>query len=176
MTFYELIRHRLRCITKPDQLIRVMKITMTLMTVFLLHASASLLAQKVTLESKNLSFYQVFKEIKKQTGYNIVWSSELLNEKESISVQFREIRLEEVLRNLFLNKQLSYVIKNKTIVIQHIGKKNVLPINLADTLKTISGKVTDVKGVFLPGISISVRGGGGGSTSANDGSYSIKVS
>jgi len=175
MTFYDLIRHRLRNAAMPDQLIRVMKITMALMTVLFLHASASLHAQKITMEKNNASFYQVFREIKKQTGYNIVWSPEKFDEQRALSVSFKDTSLEEVLRFLFKDKQMSYVIRDKTIVIQSVAKNTAVPTIMADTLKTLSGKVTDIKGLPMPGISIKVKGGGSSSTTGNDGVYSIRV-
>lgn len=173
MTFYELIRHRWRCATCPDQILRVMKLTVILLTVFFTHASANLLAQKVTLQQSRVSLNAVFKEIRKQTSYNVVWPSASFNEQDRIDVSFKDTPLNEVLATILHHKGLGYAIRNKTIVL--FTNKSPESIQQADTTKIITGKVTDAAGLPLPGISVKLKGSTTAATSNQEGMYSIRV-
>jgi TonB-linked SusC/RagA family outer membrane protein len=173
MTIYELIRHRLRSAAMPDQLIRVMKLTFIFMIAFMLNASASLKAQHVTLERNSVSFAQVFKEIRKQTGYNVLWPSERFDDQQLINVSFNNTPLDELLRSIFKNQNVGFIIRSKTIVLSAIQRAQENAS--ADTVKLVSGRVTDIKGDGIPGITIRVKGGNSGTSSAADGVYSIKV-
>lgn len=172
MTFYELIRH-MRSAVVPGQLIRVMKLTIILMIVFFFNASALVKAQKITYTKNSTTVSQVFKEIKKQTGYNVFWPSEKFDAEKLVSVSFDNSSLDDVLKYLLIDKSLSYVIKAQTIVI--FPTKHELSEQLADTLKLITGEVTDSKGEPLPGIGIKYKQGNITTTSNGEGKYGIKL-
>lgn len=174
MTFYEFIKHR-TCSVSWLHLYRSMKITIIFILFFLFNASASLKAQRLTIKKGYLTLPQVFKEIRKQTLYNVIWSPEKIDEKTAIGVSFQDAALEEVLRSVLHTQSLDYVIKNKTIVIHYSKKQPVVGNGIADTVKVVTGKVTDVRGMAIPGISIKIKNGNNAVTTNTDGHYSIKV-
>lgn len=174
MTFYDLIRQRPLAVAMPDQLIRVMKLTLILVIVFLLSANAAVKSQYITLESNHISYAGIFKEIRKQTGYNVVWSSEKFDDLRSLKVSFKATPLQDALRLIFKSQDLSYTIKSKTIVI-NVPEKTSLPAIQQDTLQNITGKVTDVKGLPLIGITIRIKGGAAVATTNSDGAFSLKA-
>jgi len=57
------------CCRLSTKTIRIMRMMIILLTVTFLHASAGTVAQTVTLSVKNAPLEEVFKEIKKQSGY-----------------------------------------------------------------------------------------------------------
>jgi TonB-linked SusC/RagA family outer membrane protein len=142
------------------QFILVMKLTTVLMIAAILQVSAATtLAQKLTLKKNGITITQVFKEIREQTGYNVLWDPNQLKANEKINADFKDTPLEEVMDACLSGKRLSYAIDEKTIVI-----KEKEP-NLLDKLKsalnipiTISGKVLDETGQPMPGVTVKEKG------------------
>nr|WP_198160632.1 SusC/RagA family TonB-linked outer membrane protein [Pedobacter panaciterrae] len=151
-----------------------MKLIVFLMTFILSNAAASVLAQRVTMNKNNASLNQVFKEIRKQTGFNVVWAPEKMDEQTTINVSFKDTPLSEVLKTILASQNLDYSIKNKTIVI-HSEKQLPLETKTADTTRLITGRVTDSNGAPIPGAGIRVKNSPTTVTSNNDGNYSIRV-
>jgi hypothetical protein len=60
---------------RVPKLLLMMKLTILLLTVTMLQVSASTFAQKLNLTQKNVTLKQVFKAIKKQTGYDVLYQS-----------------------------------------------------------------------------------------------------
>ncbi|EDM37763.1 putative outer membrane protein [Pedobacter sp. BAL39] len=145
------------------------------MTVFFLNASAFVKAQKITYIRNGTTVSQVFKEIKKQTGYNVFWPSEKFDAERKVSVSFSQSSLDDVLRYLLRDRALSYDIKAQTIVIFAAKPESTSQVQSADTLKVITGKVTDIKGAALPGIGIKYKEGNIATTTNGEGQYTIKV-
>jgi TonB-dependent starch-binding outer membrane protein SusC len=133
----------------------VMKITTFLLFAAFMQVSASGLAQRLTLVQKDATLKQIFKEINKQTGYNIYWSDSQLNSDQKVNVNFKDTPLLGVLDKCLENTQLTYTVENKTVVIKEKGPtvldkiKAVLSIPI-----TVTGKVTDSLGTPLIGASI----------------------
>jgi len=73
------------------------KLTSLLMLAFLVQASASIRAQNISLTGKNISIKSVFKEIRKQTGYNVLWEQDKLKTNRTIDAKFKNTPLNEVM-------------------------------------------------------------------------------
>ncbi len=165
----------------------IMKLTTILIIATLLQVSASGLAQKLTYSKKNVALIQVFKEIQRQTGYNVVYSVRKLNDAKIINVNFKNAGFEEVLKKCLEGQPLIYTIEEKTIVIRE--KENSFLDKIIEHLKVdvqdkeaghlkavqVKGRVTDDKGEPLPGVSIAIKGTKIGTTTDNNGSYSVSA-
>lgn len=148
------------------------KLTILIITVCFVHVSAIGHAQRITLSQKNTTLKQVFKEIRKQTGLNIVWPPEKFNDESKINIAVKNDLLSDVLDRILSVRGLVYTLKHKTIVIQ----PNPMSVqDLTDTLKTVTGKVVDAKGIALPGIGIKHRETKVTTTTNAAGIYAIKV-
>lgn len=128
------------------------------MTVSLLQVSAAGFAQRVTLSGKQLSLEQVFKEITKQTGYQVFYADKNIDAKKMLQVNFRNSALTEVMDKCLDNQVLSYIIEDKSIVIR-VKEQSVLErvmsyINSID----VKGTVLDENGEPLPKATIKVKG------------------
>ncbi|WP_167353133.1 SusC/RagA family TonB-linked outer membrane protein [Pedobacter steynii] len=128
------------------------------MTVSLLQVSAAGFAQRVTLSGKQLSLEQVFKEITKQTGYQVFYADKNIDAKKMLQVNFRNSALTEVMDKCLDNQVLSYIIEDKSIVIrvkEHSVLERVMSyINSID----VKGTVLDENGEPLPKATIKVKG------------------
>lgn len=146
-----------------------MKLTLFLMTMALLEVSAKGHAQKITFSYKNTTLEQVFQEIRKQTGYNILCDAEIIQTKVE-NVQFRDETLEKVLQECLTVHLLTYTINRNTIIVKR--KPAETPVAGATQI-TVTGKVTDHKGEPLPGVSIKLKGTTKGVTTDSEGRYTI---
>jgi hypothetical protein len=72
MKFYLLFNSRKFATTST---FRVMKLTLIMLAVFFLQVSAAL-AQKVTLKKNNAQLVEIFKDIRQQTGYDFVFTTQ----------------------------------------------------------------------------------------------------
>jgi TonB-linked SusC/RagA family outer membrane protein len=94
-----------------------MRILTSIIFTLLLFTGVSAFAQKITYVKKEVTLAQLFKEIKKQTGFNVIWNEEKLNAEKSISVNFHDASLNEVMSKALTNPSLSFTITDKTIVV-----------------------------------------------------------
>jgi len=135
----------------------IMKITTLILFVGLMHASATVFSQKVTIKSKNTTLQKVFTQISKQTGYNLFWSSQSIEDLPKVDVELENTSMEDALNAVLKGTPLEYTINNKSVVIKlkpSAQKSLIAPLTIADI--TVTGTVRDSKGILLPGVSVSV--------------------
>ncbi|WP_159451812.1 SusC/RagA family TonB-linked outer membrane protein [Sphingobacterium psychroaquaticum] len=81
-------------------------------------------AQRITIYKHSIPLDELFREIKKQTSYDIVLSSSQINLNQLVDAYFKDESLETVLKSYFHPKTgFQYRIDNKSIVIQEKGVK-----------------------------------------------------
>jgi TonB-dependent SusC/RagA subfamily outer membrane receptor len=151
------------------QMLKVMKITAVLLLAACLQVSATGYSQKVTLDLQHVSLETVFKEIKKQSGYLFLYKTEELRKVGKVSVHVVNADIDEVLSQSLLATGFSYKIIDKTIVLNPNGA--VTPITLA--LVDVHGRVTDAGGAPLSGATVKVRGKKIGTTTDQQGAFSL---
>ena len=87
-----------------------MKLTAFILLVACLQVSAKGFTQTVTLSLKNVSLENAFKEIKKQTGYEFLYTDEMIHKAKPITISVSDVSLVEALNECFKNQPLSYAI------------------------------------------------------------------
>jgi len=149
---------------------RVMKITAILLLIACLHVSARSLGQEVSLSLKDASLENVFKEIRKQTGYNFFYKDEWLLQTNRVTIDVRNAPITQVLDICFRNQPFTYAIVDNSIVIKPVGEfqsSNAPPakVDVKGTVynesgqplaganviakKTGKGTITNAKGEFV---------------------------
>ncbi|WP_160292047.1 SusC/RagA family TonB-linked outer membrane protein [Pedobacter lusitanus] len=114
--------------------------------------------QKFTLTKKNISIEQLFNEIEKQTGYDIIYSNKDLNDSEKLDVNFKNTTLDVVLSYCLKNQSLDFTFDEKTIIIKsrNTPSNSITKVTLPGFI-SINGKVTDENGMPMAGASIIVK-------------------
>ncbi|MBO9675740.1 MAG: SusC/RagA family TonB-linked outer membrane protein [Sphingobacteriaceae bacterium] len=136
-----------------------MKLTAILLLVGALHVSAATFSQTVTLSRRKTSLKQVFKEIKKQTGYFFFYKGQLLQDKPDVTVEFNNTPLTDALNASLKDQNLGYSIVNKTIVISRKENLPVVAAHIAVKIE-VKGVVTDkATGETIPGVNVSIKNG-----------------
>ncbi|MCX2492175.1 SusC/RagA family TonB-linked outer membrane protein [Pedobacter sp. PF22-3] len=152
-----------------------MKLTTILLLVGALHVSAATFSQTVTLSRRKTSLKQVFKEIKKQTGYFFFYKGQLLQDKPDVVVEFNNASLVDALTTSLKDQNLSYNIVNKTIVISRKENLPVVAANLAVKIE-VKGVVADkATGETLPGVNVSVKNGASVGITNEKGEFKVNV-
>ncbi|MEJ5994395.1 SusC/RagA family TonB-linked outer membrane protein [Pedobacter sp. Du54] len=125
---------------------------------FLLHVSSTSSAQSITINKKNALLSEIFKDIRKQTDYDFIYTDKQLATAKKVSISVKNASVKNVLDKCFENQPLFYKIKDKTITIEiklppSIETKRI-QLNQLDT----RGMVIDEVGMPLSGAGISVKG------------------
>ena len=79
------------------KLLLIMRLTTIVLIVTFLQVSAASVAQKITYKNNSASLEQIFKEIRKQTGYNVLVSYTNIKNIQPQPVDFEQASLNEVL-------------------------------------------------------------------------------
>lgn len=152
-----------------------MQLTSLLLLVGLLQVSAkSFSQQKITLSEYQAPLKKVFKELRKQSGYDFVYSNSVLNKATLVTVNLKDASLKEAIEQCLKGQPLTYAIVDKTVV---ISIKNGLysAIFLPDSSLKITGHVTDENNNPLIGVSVSLKGTQTGTITDANGDYSLTL-
>ena len=102
----------------------IMKITSFILTLAFMEVSAAVFSQKITYVNKDATLKQVFKQINKQTGYNIFWSPKNIDSNHKIDADFNNASIDQVLGKSLKDMQLTYLIEGKTVIIKDMPGVN----------------------------------------------------
>ncbi len=151
--------------------LRIMKLTVLL----LLLSCVTIFANKtysqsssINLNMKNTTIKQVLSEIEDLTGYNFMYSEELIDVNRKVSIIATNQSINQVLKNLFTGTNVNYKTTNRIITLSPSNNSDVTIQNI-----TIEGKVVDSAGVPLPGVTVIIKGTTKGTITDFDGNYSL---
>jgi hypothetical protein len=105
--------------------------------------------RKVTVELDKQPIAQLFKQIQLQSGYNIIYSDEVVSDTMLVSVMVSHMPISSLLDSILPLKQLFHqVLSDKMIV---IGSNNLVQKNQSTAMGTsISGTIIDPEGHIVP--------------------------
>lgn len=168
--FYNDFLCRLR--SRIPKFLRIMKLVTVLIFGAIIQVSAKSFAQTVTLQKKDISLKGVFKEIRKQTGYDVLYQPNVVNDHALIHADFERTPLNEVLTDCLQGQSLTFTIEDKTIIIrkQPVQLELIAP---ADTTITLEGWVIDKDGGVLPDVSIRIKGTNQGTMTNAQGKFTL---
>ncbi len=152
----------------------VMKLTVLLLTVTCLQLRAKSYAQQITLKEKNVAVEKVFEQIYRQTGYQFVYTYDVLQHARKVSIDAVNMPLTEVLTECFKDQPFTYVLTDKAIIVKRKSLENEPPVQALVPIQ-VAGHVTDSLGRPLPGVTIQVKNGNMGVVTDAEGAYSIMV-
>ena len=135
-------------------ILRIMKLTTFLLITGLLQVSAAGYGQKISLSYKNVGIEEVLRQIRKQSGYDFLYSNQGLKDAKPITIKIDNASIEDVLDQCFSDQPFTYSISGKSVVIKN---KPILRQGPVDAVP-ITGKVTNENGEALAGITVTVKG------------------
>lgn len=137
-----------------------MRLTTVLLIASLIQVSAATFGQKITIDQQNVSLRTLFKEIRKQSGFNFYYDGNVIKSDAKASIKVSNVFIQEALENLLAGFPLSYKIQDKLVIITSKESPSFLD-NLIKRFAAIdvSGKVVGAdEGEAIPGAIVKVKG------------------
>jgi len=151
----------------------IMRLTAIFLLATCLQANAKSYGQTITLSETNSSLEKVFRQIKKQSGYEFWYEDKLMQKAKLVSIHVQHASLEQVLGMLFKDQALSYEIIGKTVAIRE--KDVVVREQPLVPPLDIHGRVLNEKGEPVAGATITVKGTKKAVVSNENGEFSIQA-
>ena len=123
--------------------------------------------QKVTIVSKSMTVKQFFAEVKKQTGLNFIYSTDLAAKLPHVTVNANNRPLREVLDEVMRKVNCTYEIEGNIVTITRRMA--------GERVRNVSGTVTDESGEPLIGVSVCIDDSKVCTITDSKGFYTLKV-
>jgi TonB-linked SusC/RagA family outer membrane protein len=159
---------------KPLQskVLLAMKLTTLLTFFFTLNVAANGFGQnRISLKVKKTEISGVLRFIEKQTNYRFLYNDKLEDIREKVSINVKEAGVEDVLKMVLDKTRLQYQMMDNNLIV--IKEDPNAPPRLPDVV--VHGKVTGEGGAALAGASVQVKGSTIGTTTNNDGAFTLTV-
>lgn len=127
---------------------------------------------KISIAVKDESLSSVLHKIEKLTTLHFVYPSTKIKSQQAVSLSANNLSVANILDRLLTDKSLSYRQIGENILIDKAVKK-LIPKPAKQS--TVKGRITDEKGLPLPGVSIKVKGGSRATVSDPNGEYQISA-
>lgn len=150
------------------KVVRMIKLTCIFIFLAVLQVSANSYAQRISIRYKDAPLEDVLLNIRQQSGYDFLYSSDLLKKAHPVSVNVNQGSLEQALKSCLAEQPFTYQINNKTVTIVPLAERSIQAF-------PISGKVTDNKNASLPGVSIKVLGTNTGTVTDQNGRFILNL-
>ncbi len=146
-----------------------MKLLALLTLVGFCTCQASVKAQnsKITLSATDASLASVFRQIEQLTDYMFIYKSSDVAPYSGITVNRKKTEVKYILDECLAHTGLSYTFKDNLIIIQNKTQQS--------EKKIIKGKVTDTKGLPLPGVTVLLKGTTMGVVTNAQGEYQLSL-
>ncbi|MBB5437285.1 TonB-linked SusC/RagA family outer membrane protein [Pedobacter sp. AK017] len=164
----------LRYFGLPPKILLIMKMLIIILTTCLMQVSAASFAQKLTLSKKGATLEQIFAEIRKQTGYFVVYAENKVDKNTRMDVNFNNSDLKDVLDVVSKSQDLVYTFDEKNISLK--PKAPTFLERLAERWAAIdiTGRVVDEDGNPLAGATVKVKDGKGATMTDAQGRFLIE--
>src|SRR5687768_13342456 len=106
-----------------------MKIALIILFTAIIHTVA--FAQKITVKKTEARLQNVFKELRKQSGYDFLYNEEIMKNIKPVSIDVKNASIEQALDSAFSDLPLKYAIHDRLVM-----------ISAKDTTKMTAGKLS----------------------------------
>ncbi|WP_276090871.1 SusC/RagA family TonB-linked outer membrane protein [Pedobacter sp. JY14-1] len=158
----------------PQKILLIMKLIVIIMTTCLVQVSAAGFAQKLNFTKRGASLSQIFTEIRKQTGYFVIYSDEQVDDEAKLDVNFKNTDLKDVMDVIGKSQSLDYSFAERNISLKPKEKGFLDNIIARFQAIDVRGKVVDSLGNGLAGATVSVKNGKGSTSTDAAGNFQLK--
>ncbi len=147
----------------------LMKLTFLLVLAGLLNASAKVNGQTaISLKVNDMEISRVLKSIEQQGNYRFLYNSRLGAIHEKVSVNLTNEPIDQALARILSGKDLTFKVLDNNLIV-------ILSSTLQHQDITVTGLITGESGEGLPNVSIAVKGTTRGTTTDNNGNFTLTV-
>jgi len=149
-----------------------LRLVFVILTFGILQASATGYSQPLNLNKESISLRDIFKAIKQQTGYDVLWQKGQIDESRKLKVNFINASIDEVMNACLQGQNLTYTIDEKSIALRKVPSK--LPnVALRQDSLLFSGKVTDENNKPMAGVNVRIKYGTRSTVTGTSGEFRI---
>lgn len=165
----------------PPGSISKILVRMKLLTFFVFISMATFASNTYSQQTKfnmklnGVSVKEVFQKIEENSKFILLYNENQLNSNRKVDIDAKNESVEAILDQVFEGTSNSYKIYDRQIVILSPETQklpSVIQSELGQT-KNVSGKVTDLSGFPLPGVTVIIKGTTNGTITDPDGNYTI---
>ena len=127
----------------------------------------------LTLNVNNKTVQEVLDEIEKQSEFHFFYNNKQVNTNRVVSIKSNKKNVFNVLEQLFNGTDISYKVLEKSIILSH--KEVLSEATIQQSIKNISGTITDSKGEPIIGANVIEKGSTNGTITDIDGKFSLSV-
>jgi len=157
---------------------KIMRISFVLLVAVFMQVSATSYSQsqKVSLKAGKVTLPELFKMIQEQSDFDFFYQPEAVEGAKSILLNGEQVEIELVLKQALQGTGLDFKIIDTDIVI--LPKREVAPVasrveSIQQTNGKVTGKVVDMTGETIPGVSVMIKGTSVGTITNIDGIYEL---
>lgn len=127
----------------------------------------------LTLNVNNKTVQDVLDEIEKQSDFHFFYNNKQVNTNRIVSIKSNKKNVFNVLEQLFNGTDISYKVLDKSIILS--PKEVLVSAVTQQTIKNISGTITDANGEPIIGANVIEKGSTNGTITDIDGKFSLSV-
>lgn len=145
-------------------------------------AAQGVLDRSVTMQVTNQQIGSVLGLLRKQVDVRFTYSSSIVETNRRVSLSVTNERLSDVMNRLLTPLNIAYRVEGRQIILYRQEKTGEADeptstggqVRIAEAV-TVRGRVTDDKGMGLPGANVLIKGSTTGTVTDTDGAYSLSV-
>ncbi|MGH7238718.1 MAG: carboxypeptidase-like regulatory domain-containing protein, partial [Candidatus Saccharimonadales bacterium] len=164
----------LKATTTSGQILLAMRLIAIILLAACIQVSAHVTAQSITYSKRGASLKEVFRAIRKQTGYDFLYYNPMIDKTIRIDASFDHTPLKDALNDIFEDEPLTYTIIGHTIVVKEKPLARIVVTTAIPPFK-VTGRVTDSLGNPLIGVTIKAKTGAAGTVTDSDGNYALEL-
>ena len=159
-------------LTKLPRMFIMMKVVFLLLVCSLnLHAVVFSQQKKFDISMREAALPEVFRYLHQMSDYKFIYDSDAVKGMGRVTVDMKDVRLEDVLRNVLKGSPFVYLIEDDLVIIRE--KKQAVPETPVGRI--IAGEVVDENGVVIPGVTVLLKGTSIGGVTDVNGKFKFEV-
>lgn len=123
---------------------------------------------RLSLDLKNTSIKSILGQIEDRSEFYFIYDATVVDVERKVTIDSKNELITEILDQIFKGSDVVYKINDRQIALTISNSPEVV-----QEQKLVTGKVTDSKGLPLPGVTVVVKGTTNGTVTSTDGSYSL---
>ncbi|MDR6783338.1 SusC/RagA family TonB-linked outer membrane protein [Pedobacter africanus] len=152
-----------------------MRLAAVILIASLMQVSAATFGQHINLTQRNVSLDNVLKEIRKQSGYDILYNSNSIAKHQKLNVDVKNLTIEQALTVILKGLPLTFEINNKDVTIKSKERSSFLDKVTAYFANIeVRGRVVNEEGKPVEGATIAVKGSSMTTFTSSSGEFVLK--
>jgi TonB-linked SusC/RagA family outer membrane protein len=123
---------------------------------------------RLSLSMKNSTVREVLGQIEDQSNFYFLYNNQLIDVERKVNVEVKNEKIEVILSKIFEAGTVNTLIRDRHIIITPAGG-----VSSMQQQKTVTGKVTEISGLGLPGVTVVVKGTQTGTVTNGEGDFSL---